>query len=289
MRGELLPRREHGRELLEGPVDVERRDGRERMRAKRPASDDPEVPSASAAAGPVEIRVLARAADEQLPSGRDHVECEHVVRGQAPLPQQEAVPAAECEAAHAHGRARARREREPLLAKPLVDVEQPGARADDGARPLHADRVEPADVEDHPGRGRVAAIAVPAAPGGDPDPALPRPRDPARDVAGAVAVRDRERPHAVERRAEEEPRLRIARIGAADDVALQEAVELPDARIPRRTRESPPRRDADRSGDPARAAQQFPAVERLPRLRPHERHRRVPRGLQRRRITCPTT
>src|SRR5581483_5121148 len=104
----------------------------------------------------------------------------------------------------------------------------------------------------------VAAVAVAAGPGSEPDAVLARPADRLLDVERALAERDRERLRRVEARVEEEARLVVPGRAAGDDGAAQRARELAERRRERTRRsgrEPPPR---TRPGSGARTEQLAP-------------------------------
>ena len=158
-----------------------------------------------------------------------------VVAGQAERSGREAVATAEREPCDADGRAGSGRDRHlSRVPEPLVDVAELRSCPDRRGAPVRCDRhrAQPRDVDDEPAGGRrVAAVAVAAAARRETDAVPRRPADAARDVLRALAVRDRERPDAVEARVPEEPRGRVARRAASEDVAAELPVERADARV----------------------------------------------------------
>ena len=137
-----------------------------------------------------------------------------------------------------------------------VDEKRPGAHRRTAGP--DADAVEPRDVEDDPGRGRVAAVAVPAGARHDVDVVAPTPADRVHDVADGRAEDDRLGPDRVEARAVEQAGPVVARARAREDVADEPAPEL--TQVARRGGEAGSRED----GACGEAAdEQLAAVERL--------------------------
>jgi hypothetical protein len=133
MRRERLPGLHHFLRVGPGPLEGIGRYLPDRVRAEEEAGDDAEVPSASTAQRPVKIGVLLRARDHRLAVGEDDGRPEQVVARQAELARREADTAAEREARDPDGGTRTARNRPPMACKPVVDVDQPSARTDNGA------------------------------------------------------------------------------------------------------------------------------------------------------------
>jgi hypothetical protein len=197
------------------------------------------------------------AAQESARRGHDRQPHERVAR-ELKLARRVAVPAAESESGDADRRARAGRDRQAVRRKRSVDVDEEGARADDhaGLGNLHA--VQPRDVEDDSGGGRVAAVAVPARARDDVDSVAARPADRVHDVADGLAENDRLRPDRVEPGAVEQTRLVVADARACENVTDEPTTEL--AQMARRGGEAGS--CEDRGGSSA-AYEELAAVERL--------------------------
>ena len=85
----LPPGEERGRGLVPGPVDGEHRDGRRHAHQPQlPAEHDAEAPAAAAPDGPEEVLPHGGPVQEP-PLGVDDDGVDHVVRGEAVLPQQQ--------------------------------------------------------------------------------------------------------------------------------------------------------------------------------------------------------
>src|SRR5919106_1535607 len=100
------------------------------MRAEDEPRHDAEVAAAAAAAGPVEVGVLARVAHERLTGRRHHRGLDEVVARQPELARGEADAAAECETGDADGWTRSGRNCHAALPELVVDVDQPCPRTD---------------------------------------------------------------------------------------------------------------------------------------------------------------
>ena len=123
--------REHLLDLRPRPGGDEVRALRDGMRAEGEARDDPEVAAAATAAGPVEVAVVLRVGDEDLPVGGDDLDGDEVVGGEPPGARGEPEAAAERVAADPDAGAGAGGDREPVRAERVVDVAEPRSRADD--------------------------------------------------------------------------------------------------------------------------------------------------------------
>ena len=96
----------------------------------REAGDDAEVAAAAAAAGPVEVGVLAGVGGDRLPVGGHDRERPDVVGGGAERPPGQPHPAAQREPADADRRARAAGDGEAARGERRVHVDEPVAGAD---------------------------------------------------------------------------------------------------------------------------------------------------------------
>jgi len=134
---------------------------------ERQLGGDAEVAASSAAARPEEVGVVERVAgDEASVCGHD-LHAEKCVGRCPEQPRRVPDAAAEREPGDADRRARPAGHGAALGGQPLVEVDEPGARADGGRRAGHGDRLELADVDDQPARSRPARVAVAARPDGE--------------------------------------------------------------------------------------------------------------------------
>jgi glucokinase len=109
------------------------------MRLEAEACGDPEVAATAAAAGPVEVRVLALAALEEAAVGGDERDAFEAVARQAELPAGEARAAAEREPDSALGRMAA--EGETIDGKAVTEAALAGDRASIGVFDLIGSRL----------------------------------------------------------------------------------------------------------------------------------------------------
>ena len=202
---------------------------------------DPEVPAATAAAGPEEVGILVRAAMEVAAVGRDDPERGDVVARQAELPRAEPVAAAKRETGYPDGRARAARDRAAGRREPRLDVDQAGAGADrdDPRRRAQTDRAQPPEIDDEAGTRRVTRVAVATAANRELDLRLLRPEDDLGDVRGRERLYDTERIDGVEPLLIEDTRLLVRGGRRNENRALDELLERlqpSDRQRPRRHR-----------------------------------------------------
>ena len=240
------------------------------MRLEGEARHDSEVAAATAPAGPEEVAVLRRVAGEELSRGGDDLQAFDVVAGQAERTRREADAAAERQARDADCRAGAGRDRYAVRIELRVDVDQLRAGADHGALPAggDVDLAQAADVDDHAGRRRVAAVAVPTRAGDDMDAVLAGPEQRLLDVAGVRAVDDGVGVDRVEARTLGQARVSVRRATGDDDGAVDAPGQRFQPRIGRRSRREPlgPRgRCEDGAGGNAGQSEELAPVHR-PRL-----------------------
>ena len=140
------------RRLRPGPGQGEEHRLRGRHRAERERGHHAEVPAAAALAGPEQVSVLVRVGGggEHRAVRRDDLQRLKVVAGQPVGPGGHPDAAAERQAGDADGRAGAARHRAALGREAVVEVDEPGARADRRGRAGYGDRLEVADVDDQP-------------------------------------------------------------------------------------------------------------------------------------------
>ena len=220
----------------------------------------PKLPPAAAAAGPVEVGVLGRAAGAVAAVGGDDPERDDVVGGRAELPRGEADAAAECETADPDGRARSGRDPAAAGRQSCLDVDQACAGADRrDARRAERDRAQPAEVADDAARRRVAGVAVPARADRERDLCPSRPGDHLADVVNRQRLHDPERPDAVVALVVDEPRLGVGRARAPDHGPGDAGCERLQASAGRAGEHAPGQGEGGSRGDPPE--QERPAVE----------------------------
>ena len=195
-------------------------------RTERERGHHAEVPAAAPLAGPEQVSVMVRVGGggEHRAVRRDDLQRLEVVAGQAVGPGGYPDAAAERQAGDADRRAGAGH-RTALGREAVVEVDQPGARADGGARAGHGDRLQVTDVDDQPARARPAGVAVPAGARGERHAELADERQARRHVVRVPHVGDARRALAVEPRVEEQARGPVAGVTRTDQRACQVPAE----------------------------------------------------------------
>ena len=152
---------------------------------------------------------------------RDNLQGLKVVTGQAVRPGGYADATAERQAGDADGRAGAARHRAALGRQAVVEVDEPGARADRRGRAGHGDRLQVGDVDDQPARPRPAGVAVTTGAGRERDAELADERQARRHVMRVLHVRDPRRALTVEPGVEQQAGVPVAGVAGTDQRAGQ--------------------------------------------------------------------
>src|SRR4051794_11980573 len=102
-----------------------------RVHAKGEAGGDPEVPAATAAQRPEEIRMRLLAGTERPAFSVDELDRDEVVAGKPILAREKANATAEGQAGEADARTGPRGDRDPVLPQATIAIEQTNPGADD--------------------------------------------------------------------------------------------------------------------------------------------------------------
>ena len=213
----------------EGPLEVDRADGRRRLGDELERRHHAEVASSPAAQRPVEVRLLVGAGRTDLPVRRDDLHRAHRVAGETHRPGQHADTATERQAADADGAARAARDRPARAADRVVDRCERRARTDRRDVTVEPHRRERAAVEHQGSRSPAAGPAgVAVAAGADRDRQAVVLREP---QAGRHVVRVRDGQHGerllpVVPRVLEQPHLVVRRVARPDQRTVDVASQL---------------------------------------------------------------
>ena len=198
-----LPGGDHPGGLRPRPGQEEQDDLPDRIGAEGERGNHAEVAATPAAAGPEQVRVLAGTTRPDLAVGRDDLQRLHVVAGQAVGAGHHPDAAAQGEAGDADRRAGPARHPAAVRRQPVVEVDQPGPRADGGGAPADVHPGHPGHVDDQAAGRGPARVAVPATPGRDRDAELAHEGQAGRYVVRVAAIRDAGRMQRVESRVEQ--------------------------------------------------------------------------------------
>ncbi len=200
---------------------------------------------------------------QQRPVRRDDLQALQIVAGQAVGPGSHPDAAAQGQPGDAHRGADTARDRAALGREALIEVDEPGARADRRGRPAHGDRGEVADVDDQPARPRPAGVAVAAGTGGERDAELAGERQARRHVGRIIHVGDRGRLQHVEPGIEQQLGGRVTGVTGPDQRACQVLGERGPVRRGRAGRGARDARHGD-GGDASGDAEEGTAPQRTP-------------------------
>ena len=149
----------------------------------RERRDHAEMSAAAAPERPEQVGLVRRARGDDAAVREHHPHRGHRVAGQPVRPGEDPHATALGEAGDADGRAGTARDPAAAGAQHVVHLDEGGAGADRRRRPVQADAVQGADVDDQrPVPGRPAGVAVSPGPDRHPDPVVLREGERGRDV-----------------------------------------------------------------------------------------------------------